>query len=110
MKCPECNSKKTKVSSTDPHPLEDFTKRYCKCLDCGTCFTTIEKYANSAHNPGRKKNSFSLNQYQCQMIKRNKYMLSNKEWAAIYNVSLSTIIKGKNRPASFQTMQQVYFQ
>tara|TARA_R100000781_G_scaffold356_1_gene539 strand:- start:549 stop:878 length:330 start_codon:yes stop_codon:yes gene_type:complete len=109
MKCPECNSKKTRVSSTDPHPLEDFTKRYCKCLDCRACFTTIEKYANTAHNPGRKKNSFSLNQYQCQMIKRNKYMLSNKEWAAIYNVSLSTIIKGKNRPASFQTMQRVYF-
>jgi len=97
MKCPECNSKKTRVSSTDPHPLKDFTKRYCKCLDCGACFTTIEKYANTAHNPGRKKNSFILNNYQCEMIKRNKYMLSNSEWASIYKVSLSTIINAKTK-------------
>jgi len=100
MKCPECNSKHTRVSSTDPHPIEDFTKRYCKCLDCGLCFTTIEKYGNTAHNPGRAKNSFILNSYQCQMIKRNKYMLSNSEWASIYNVSLSTIITAKRKLSS----------
>ena len=31
------------------------------------------------------------------MIKRNKYMLSNSEWAAIYKVSLSTIINAKTK-------------
>lgn len=97
MKCPECNSKNTRVSSTDPHPIENFTKRYCKCLECQKCFTTIEKYGNTANNPGKRKDSFILNSYQCEMIKRNKYMLSNSEWAAIYKVSLSTIINSKTK-------------
>ena len=42
MNCPECISKNTKVSST--YSFEGLTKRYCICLDCGACFTTIEKY------------------------------------------------------------------
>ena len=46
MNCPKCISKNTKVSST--YPFEDFTKRYCKCLDCGECFTTIEKYGQTS--------------------------------------------------------------
>jgi len=100
MKCPKCKSKNTRVSSVDPHPLEDFTKRYCRCLDCAKRFTTIEKYLDTAHNPGRKKDSFILNTYQCQMIKRNKYMLSNSEWAAIYKVSLSTIVTAKTKVPS----------
>jgi len=97
MKCPQCKSKKTKVSSTDPHPVKDLTKRYCKCFECGQCFTSIEKYAKTAHNPGKPKNSFILNYYQCQMIQENKYMLSKNEWAAIYNVSSSTIDAAKKR-------------
>ena len=95
MKCPECNSKNTRVSSTDPHPIKDFTKRYCKCLDCGACFTTIEKYANSAHNPGRKKNSFILNDYQCELIAYNDLDLNDIQCAEVYNVSPSSITNAK---------------
>jgi len=95
MKCPRCNSKETRVSCTEDHG--DFTKRYRRCLLCKSRFRTKEEYINTIENPGRKKDSFILNNYQCEMIKKNKYMLSNKEWAAIYKVSLSTIIHAKTR-------------
>jgi transcriptional regulator NrdR family protein len=93
MKCPKCFSKKTKVVSTDP--IKDTTKRYCKCLDCTARFTTVEKYLETAQNPGRKKGSFVLNPYQCKMIKKNKYMLARYEWAAIYEVSTTTIVNAE---------------
>jgi len=95
MQCPECKSKETRVSCTEDHG--DFTKRYCKCLNCKTRFRTTEKYINTIENPGRKKGSFILNAYQCEMIKKNKYMLSNREWAAIYKVSVSTIINAQKK-------------
>lgn len=93
MRCPECDSKKTRVVSTDP--IKGGTKRYCKCLDCTARFTTIENYLDTAHNPGRRKGSFVLNPYQCKMIQKNKYVLARYEWAAIYNVSVSTVIKAE---------------
>ena len=93
MKCPKCNSKKTKVVSTDP--IKNTTKRYCRCLDCEARFTTIEKYLETAQNPGREKGSFILNPYQCKMIKKNKYILDRSEWAAIYDVSKTTVIKAE---------------
>ena len=96
MKCPKCNSKKTKVVSTDP--IKNITKRYCRCLDCTARFTTIEKHLETAQNPGRAKGSFVLNPYQCKMIKKNKYMLARYEWAAIYNVSKTTVIKAESWP------------
>lgn len=93
MRCPKCDSKKTRVVSTDP--IKGVTKRYCKCLDCTARFTTIENYLDTAHNPGRRKGSFVLNAYQCKMIQKNKYVLARYEWAAIYNVSVSTVIKAE---------------
>ena len=95
MKCPECNSKDTRVSTTEGH--EKFTKRYCKCLNCGAKFRTLETYINTKVNRGKKKNSFILDDYQCQMIKKNRYMLSNNEWATICKVSLSTIVTAKTK-------------
>jgi Zn finger protein HypA/HybF involved in hydrogenase expression len=95
MKCPKCHSKNTRVVSTDPE--ENRTKRYCKCLDCTARFTTVENYLKTAQNPGRVKNSFILNSRQCEMIKKNKYVLANYEWADIYNVSISTITNAKRK-------------
>ena len=94
MYCPKCHSKKTRVVSTDP--VKNATKRYCKCLDCTARFTTVEKYLETAENPGKPKGSFVLNPYQCKMIKKNKYMLSRYEWATIYNVSKTTVIKAES--------------
>jgi transcriptional regulator NrdR family protein len=43
MKCRSCNSSNTRVTSTDR--LSDLvTKRYCRCLDCGEKFRTVERY------------------------------------------------------------------
>ena len=94
MKCPKCNSKETRVSCTEDHG--DFTKRYCRCLNCKARFRTTEKYLNTIENAGRKKGSFVLNPYQCKMIKKNKYILDRSEWAAIYNVCKTTVIKAEN--------------
>lgn len=43
MRCRYCNSKKTRVTVTEHHGNETF--RYCRCLDCGERFKTIETYA-----------------------------------------------------------------
>ena len=95
MKCPKCLSKETRVTCTEHY--EKFTKRYCRCLACKTHFRTIEKQIITAANPGRKKGSFILNDYQCEMIGKNKYMLDRKEWAAIYKVSVSTVITAEKK-------------
>ena len=43
MKCRSCNSSNTRVTCTDK--LSDLvTKRYCRCLDCGEKFRTVERY------------------------------------------------------------------
>jgi hypothetical protein len=43
MRCRACNSRNTRVTSTD---LIDatLTKRYCRCLDCKARYQTVEKY------------------------------------------------------------------
>ena len=92
MQCPECKSTNTRVGTTEGHG--DFTKRYCKCLDCNSKFRTIEKYVNKTERTGPKE---ALTDYQCELIKKNKYMLSRREWATIYKVSTSTIIKAEHK-------------
>ncbi len=49
MKCRKCSSKNTRVTCTDHH--EKITKRYCRCLDCGEKFRTIEMYEISKPGP-----------------------------------------------------------
>lgn len=49
MKCRVCSSSNTRVTSTD-HKF-DITKRYCRCLDCGEKFRTIEQYEQPKPGP-----------------------------------------------------------
>lgn len=42
MKCRKCSSKNTRVTCTEHR--DKVTKRYCRCLDCGEKFRTIEMY------------------------------------------------------------------
>lgn len=49
MQCRHCGSKNTRVTVTDPH--ENFTKRYCRCLDCQGRFRTIETYEQKKPGP-----------------------------------------------------------
>lgn len=99
MKCPKCHSKETRVTCTEHHDKgsKTYTKRYCRCLDCESRFRTIEEETIQVENPGRKKGSFVLNDYQCEMIGKNKYMLERNEWAAIYKVSIGTVIKAEKK-------------
>jgi hypothetical protein len=44
MRCRACNSRNTRVTSTDKRYV-DIVYRYCRCLDCSAHYKTIEKYA-----------------------------------------------------------------
>ena len=44
MRCRKCNSRNTRVTSTDVTNAV-LTKRYCRCLDCKTHYQTTETYA-----------------------------------------------------------------
>lgn len=43
MICPKCKRDNTKVTRT--LQLEDYIRRYRKCIDCGHTFTTVETYS-----------------------------------------------------------------
>ena len=43
MKCRSCSSTNTRVTCTD-QKNDLVTKRYCRCLDCGEKFRTVERY------------------------------------------------------------------
>lgn len=67
MKCQSCDSKNTRVTCTDHS--ETFSKRYCRCLDCGFKFRTIERYETYRRGPKKggklsdtqgSKNGFSV--------------------------------------------------
>lgn len=49
MKCRQCNSTQTRTTVTEHRGNE--TWRYCRCLDCGARFKTIETYANPKPGP-----------------------------------------------------------
>lgn len=53
MKCRSCDSTNTRVTCTEHHGNQ--TKRWCRCLDCGEKFRTIECYEKS--KPGPPKGS-----------------------------------------------------
>jgi transcriptional regulator NrdR family protein len=44
MRCRACNSRNTRVTSTD-HRTANVTFRYCRCLDCSAHYKTTETYA-----------------------------------------------------------------
>jgi transcriptional regulator NrdR family protein len=51
MKCPYCQSDKTKIEHTrrksDDDPSECYTERERRCLDCSEKFSTFESYEKS---------------------------------------------------------------
>lgn len=49
MNCRKCNSRYTRVTVTDHKNGE--TWRYCRCIDCGHKFKTIEVYAEPKPGP-----------------------------------------------------------
>ena len=49
MNCRKCSSKRTRVTCTEHK--EHITVRYCRCLNCGEKFKTIERYAHTKRMP-----------------------------------------------------------
>jgi len=96
MKCQSCNSKNTRVTCTDH--FETLTKRYCRCLDCGFKFRTIERYEKYRRGPKRggklpdtagSKNGFSVlteaNVLDIRKLKREGK--TNAEIAVVYGIA-----------------------
>jgi hypothetical protein len=55
MRCRHCGGKNTRVTCL--RHLENTTKRYCRCLDCGQRYRTLEHYEKLKPGPppGRPK-------------------------------------------------------
>lgn len=49
LRCRKCSSYNTRVTVTESR--EDVTWRYCRCLDCGERFKTVERYAYAKRTP-----------------------------------------------------------
>lgn len=65
MRCRQCNSRNTRVTTTEQRPGE--TWRFCRCLDCKAHFKTIEKYAQLKPGP-----SFGAPRSNTKNIKRGE--------------------------------------
>ena len=51
MNCRSCSSKNTRVVCTEHRG--HVTKRWCRCLDCGEKFRTLEQYEKPKAGPAR---------------------------------------------------------
>jgi len=49
LNCRTCNSNNTRVTTTESR--QDIIWRYCRCLDCGERFKTVERYAYAKRTP-----------------------------------------------------------
>lgn len=100
MKCRQCNSINTRVTCTD-HLQDDLTKRYCRCLDCGCKFRTVERYEIAKPIPLKPYKPTDVNNGNSKLTKRDVLMirhlhqkgLSNGQIALRYNQHRSTICR-----------------
>lgn len=98
MYCPKCNSKNTRVTSTDPKGAA--TYRYQRCLDCSNKFITreihVEKKKRSTESyfyPNAK-----LTVADVVAIRKNEEKLESWELACDYGVetrAIEEVIKRK---------------
>ena len=99
MKCRNCSSLNTRVTCTTKE-LE-FTKRYCRCLECGTKYRTIERYEVAKPIPidpfrwtGASNPNSKLTRSQILEIRSlHQQGLSNGQIALKYNQNRSTICR-----------------
>lgn len=99
MRCRQCGSWNTRVTCTTKE-LE-YTKRYCRCHDCGTKYRTVERYEVAKPipvNPFRWEGATNPN----SKLTRNQILeirvlhqqgLSNGQIALKYKQNRSTICK-----------------
>ena len=94
--CPKCHSENTRVTTTDQKSDTEI-KRYMRCLDCKFRFRSIEVVTDESTPPGKPKGSFILDDHQVAQIGYNDPYITLANWAAIYNVSTTTIRHAKQR-------------
>lgn len=98
MKCRACSSSNTRVTCTD-QLQPDLTKRYCRCLDCGCKFRTVERYEIAKPIPlvpcvkaGTENGNSFLTDKDVLMIRHlHQKGLSNAQIAIRYGSNRSTI-------------------
>ena len=106
MRCRHCNSRNTRVTCTQHQ--ESITKRYCRCLDCGQRYRTLENYEKPrlGPEPGRKlpstqgvRNGFSvLTEENIRDIRRHSEDgASNRAIAAEYGINAGHVSRIVNR-------------
>lgn len=99
MKCRSCSSVNTRVTCT-AH-FDNLTKRYCRCLDCGERFRTVERYEVAKPAPlepkvlrGSNNPNAKLDDQQVRMIRHlHQKGLSNAQIGLRMRVNRSTICK-----------------
>lgn len=99
MKCRHCDSINTRVTCTERN--DNFTKRYCRCLDCGTRYRTVERYEVAKPSPlvpkslpGPRNPNSKLNEIEVKMIRHlHQKGCSNGQIALRMSVNRSTICK-----------------
>lgn len=110
MRCRECNSTNTRVTCTDHY--DKFTKRYCRCLDCGAKFRTVEQYEKPKPGPAfgkRRPGKISRGEshgaaiFKEDDIRRMRALSelghTHQQIAVEYGTSLSYVSKIVNRKA-----------
>ena len=98
MICRSCGSNNTRVTCTD-HIQPDVTKRYCRCLDCGCRFRTVERYEIAKPIPlkphvlrgSAHTNSFLSDEDVLMIRHLHQKGLSNGQIAIRYGANRSTI-------------------
>ena len=102
MLCRSCSSKNTRVTCTDHY--DTYTKRYCRCLDCGEKFRTVERYEVAKPIPlephvlhGSDNPNSKLTPHQVRAIRAlSQKGFTNAQIAMKVSVDRSTICKVVN--------------
>jgi len=109
MRCRSCSSVNTRVTCTEH--FDNLTKRYCRCLDCGKRYRTIERYAVAKPAPlnpkvlrGDRNPNSKLNSSQIKMIRYlHQKGLTNAQIGIRMKVNRSTI----SRIVNYKTYKEV---
>jgi len=99
MKCRSCSSSNTRVTCTEHN--EGYTKRYCRCLDCGEKYRTVERYEVAKPIPlepyvlrGSDNPNSKLTPHQVRTIRAlSQKGFTNAQIAMKVSVDRSTICK-----------------
>ena len=99
MRCRACNSSNTRVVCTEHQG--DVTKRWCRCIDCGEKYRTVERYEVAKPIPmepkvlrGSRNPNSKLNPQQVKLIRYlHQQGQSNAQIAVKAGVNRSTICK-----------------